>query len=105
MALEQLCHMLVVFVNQWDMKNDACVENSMLPVLEILLAIAQNSLVSNEIHHHLVVILFLGSQYLFFHVVCNSVLFLHKSLFIRLRIDFLFRCLFFPDFFISFAIY
>jgi hypothetical protein len=47
MALEQLCHMLAVFVNQWNVTNDSCVENSMLPVLDLLLAIAQNSLVSN----------------------------------------------------------
>jgi hypothetical protein len=73
MALEQLCRMLVVFVNQWGMKNDTCVENSMLPVLELLLAISQNSLVSNEIHHHLGMSSCSWATSLFFHVICNSV--------------------------------
>lgn len=53
MALEQLCHMLIVFVNQWGMTNATCVENSILPILELLLAITQNSIVSNEIYRHL----------------------------------------------------
>lgn len=48
MALEQLCQMLTVFINQLGTTHVASAESIMLPVLELLLAVANNSLVSTE---------------------------------------------------------
>jgi len=48
MALEQLCQMLTVFVNQLGMTHVTSAESNILPVLELLLAIARNSLVRSE---------------------------------------------------------
>jgi len=48
MALEQLCQMLTVFVNQLGVTHVTSAESNILPVLELLLAIARNSLVSSE---------------------------------------------------------
>ena len=48
MALEQLCQMLTVFVNQLGVTHVPSAESNILPVLELLLAIARNSLVSSE---------------------------------------------------------
>jgi hypothetical protein len=62
MALEQLCQMLTVFVNQCSLTHGTSGKDNMLPVLELLLTITQNSLVSNESYCHLykVSIMFLG---------------------------------------------
>lgn len=48
MALEQLCQMLTVFVNQLGVTHVTSAESNILPVLELLLTVARNSLVSNE---------------------------------------------------------
>ena len=48
MALEQLCQMLTVFVNQLGVTRVTSAESNILPVLELLLAVAINSLVSSE---------------------------------------------------------
>ena len=48
MALEQLCQMLTVFVNQLGVTHVPSAESNILPVLELLLAVAKNSLVSSE---------------------------------------------------------
>lgn len=48
MALEQLCQILTVFVNQLGVTCVRSAESNILPVLKLLLAIARNSLVSSE---------------------------------------------------------
>jgi hypothetical protein len=48
MALEQLCQMLTVFVNQLGVTRVTSAESNMLPILELLLAVANNYLVSSE---------------------------------------------------------
>jgi hypothetical protein len=48
MALEQLCQMLTVFVNQSGMTHVTSAGSDMLPILELLLAVASSSLVSGE---------------------------------------------------------
>jgi hypothetical protein len=44
MALEHLCQMLTVFVNQLGVTHVTSAESNILPVLELLLAVARNSL-------------------------------------------------------------
>jgi hypothetical protein len=53
MALEQLCQMLTVFVNQCSSTDGTSRKDNMLPVLELLLTVTQKPLVSNEIFCHL----------------------------------------------------
>jgi hypothetical protein len=75
MALEQLCQMLTVFVDQLGMTHVTSAESSMLPILELLLAVASNSLVSTEtvvtsVRFEVLKVLFLWIQVLLGMMLC-----------------------------------